>query len=139
MKLKNLTCIAAALPLLACGCTNVDRGIAGEWIVAEYAPSVFTSLVLERVSEVYPFDLHADSTFSCATDCNSLSGIYKVTDDSIRFDNIAATLMACENDAVERSIRYALPMVRTMSMSADSVLTFKNDKGYALLRLKKQK
>lgn len=45
-----------------------------------------------------------DNTFSLSTDCNSISGEFGITNDTIRFKNILVTEMACDNMTVEQDL-----------------------------------
>ncbi|MCM1356059.1 MAG: META domain-containing protein [Staphylococcus sp.] len=45
-----------------------------------------------------------DNTFSISTDCNMISGEFRVTNDTIRFKNVLVTEMACDNMIVEQDM-----------------------------------
>lgn len=45
-----------------------------------------------------------DNTFSLSTDCNTISGEFQITNDTIRFKNIFVTEMACDNMTVEQDL-----------------------------------
>ena len=45
-----------------------------------------------------------DNTFSLSTDCNTISGEFGITNDTIRFKNILVTEMACDNMIVEQNM-----------------------------------
>lgn len=54
---------------------------------------------------VYKLTFNApDKTFSLSTDCNTISGEFGITNDTIRFRNILVTEMACDNMTVEQDL-----------------------------------
>lgn len=139
MKFRILM-MAAVAAMAATGCNSEKAApdVTGEWYVTAYNPAHWSSYTLADTDTEYKFVFDADSSFYCATDCNSLGGQYTVNADSMRFDNMLSTEMACESELFEMSMKQLLPGVRTFEMSADSVLSLKGDGGHTLLKLTKK-
>ena len=139
--MKTRAFIVAALAAMAaagCGTDNTTQDVTGEWYVAAYNPVQYSSYTLADTDAEYKFVFEADSSFYCATDCNSLGGQYIVNGDSMRFDNMLSTEMACESELFEVSMKMLLPGVRAYEMSADSVLSLKDESGNTLIKLAKK-
>lgn len=122
--------------LASCGkgsAENVD--LVGQWSIRSYNPVEMSSYSLVETDRDYRFEFDGDGAFYCGTDCNSISGTFTVIGDSLRFDNMAATEMACENETLERAMKSALPAVRTVELISDSVLSLKEDHGNVVVEL----
>ncbi|MCM1318370.1 MAG: META domain-containing protein [Bacteroides sp.] len=88
------------------------------------------SIVLNDSSAVIPADLgladeaamtfSCDSTVSISTGCNTMGGMYIINGDSIRFDNMMQTRMACPNMDIEMALTNALPTIATVELANDS-------------------
>ena len=88
------------------------------------------SIVLNDSSAVIPADLgladeaamtfSCDSTVSISTGCNTMGGMYIINGDSIRFDNMMQTRMACPNMDIEMALTNALPAIATVELANDS-------------------
>lgn len=63
-----------------------------------------------------------DGTFGASTNCNTLGGEYVLDNDSIRFDNMLITEMACDNMTVEEMLGRVLPEVQALDCVNDSVI-----------------
>lgn len=75
--------------------------IQGDWRLDAYQidgkPTTFGSVYRMTFNE-------PDNTFSLSTDCNTISGEFGITNDTIRFKNILVTEMACDNMTVEQDL-----------------------------------
>lgn len=86
-----------------------------------------------EVTQTFTF---TDSTYSVATNCNTLGGNYTVNGDSITLSAPFSTRMACENEDVERLLATILPEVTTVDCVNDSVIRL-NTPSSAYILLKK--
>lgn len=136
---KGAEILLGVIPLLAAcsGGYHRDIDITGQWAIAAYVPLERSSAVLTVTDGFYRFEFDADGAFFCGTDCNSFSGVYELRADSLSFDNIACTEMACDNDMLECALRQALPAVRTVEQRADSAL-LRDSAGNTILKLIKR-
>lgn len=100
--------------------------LAGQWRLIDYAGEKEMKNFNSDENYILTFDTE-NGTFGMQTDCNSLSGSYKTEGDSIKFDNIAKTLMACPNDEVEKEIGRILPMIDTYTVKNDTILALRAD------------
>lgn len=121
--------------LAACSGGGADHAdMTGQWSIAAYAPLEVSAPGLAATDGFYRFEFDSDGAFFCGTDCNSFSGVYEQRADSLRFNNIACTEMACDNETLERAVRRALPAVRTVEQRADSAL-LRDSAGNIILKL----
>lgn len=139
MKSFILTAAAATLLLASCsGNSNqtsateqqndstevAENSILGKWNIKNV---VVSDSVYARPAEITPdvqqyISFEADSTYSIVTNCNTISGSYILTGDSIMLNAGPATLMACENMQVEDLIKQVLPEISTVDFENDSTL-----------------
>lgn len=113
------------------------NALQGEWTIKEI---VVNDTLVIRPSEIDSLmrrqyiTFRSDSTFGITTNCNSLGGIYTTTADSISFDNIFRTEMACENMEVEEYLSKMLPVAATMTFDTDTTLIINTQpQGHILL------
>lgn len=127
---------AVALALLAASCAgNKDKNdaaadnaaagadIRGRWNIERIAlgdsASVVPAVEVPGVGQYISFE---DGEYFIKTNCNSLSGSYTVSGDSIAMADGVMTEMACDNMATEDALRRILPTVVTMRAEDDSTL-----------------
>lgn len=127
----------SGLSLLSACSSGYGNPVAGEWAVETYADPFKATLDPTTVEpdESYFLRLDKEGLFMFTTDCNTISGDYSVNGSDLRFENISATEMACEKEIVERSIMSQLPMVRSFTVSGDSVLCLIGGHDNVLVRL----
>lgn len=112
----------AVFTLLFCGCSvnrndsvtnlssdNLDTaqldmiGLQGKWTLKTYCIDC-ESIYFELDSNyILSFNEH-DNSFGMATDCNVIGGKFGGSNDTIRFEYIAVTEMACEKMKVEEDM-----------------------------------
>ena len=56
-------------------------------------------------------------TFSCKTDCNSISGDFAVDDSLLSFQNMAWTEMACDDMTIEIDMKIILPRIKKYTVT----------------------
>lgn len=143
IQLKSLIAATAMSALIATGCsgnkekssastdiktqdTAVNTDIRGKWNIENI---VFNDSVYVRPDEVVPgtsqYITFGDSTYFIQTNCNTFSGLYTFTGDSIVLGDGAMTEMACDNMATEDAIRKILPNISTIDVQNDSVIRLK--------------
>jgi len=140
--MNKYAAIAAGLALIMASCGNDktrDINIVGEWSIKAYNPIEMSSYTLVETDGDYRFRFEENGSFYCGTDCNSISGVYTIKGDSLNFNNMMSTRMACENEVLEHALQQALPSVRTIGLSEDSVLSMKESGGNTVVRLIKIK
>lgn len=103
--------------------------VTGEWILEH--------VVVNDTLDARPADFdpsaapkvwfNADGTFSFNTDCNSCGGHYRQTGDSIRFEEVYFTEMACEHMETETLLKRVLPQVKLVDWNNDSILRLDTD------------
>lgn len=116
---------------------NAVRSIAGQWYIENIVEGDSVSVRPdEEVPEAHPYIIFGDSTYSVMTNCNAISGIYVIKDDSIVFRDGAMTELACDNMAVEEAVCRILPKIATVGFAGDSVVRLNggNPSEYVLLR-----
>ncbi len=89
--------------------------------------------------ESYTLRLHDTGIFSLTTDCNTISGEYSIDGQSLRFNNLSATELACEKEIVERSFKSQLPMVKSYNFPNDTSLCLLGREDNVLVKLVKIK
>lgn len=110
--------------------------ITGQWTIE--------SIVLDENTTVNPatetpgvnqYIIFAEDYYSIQTNCNSLSGSYSISGDSITLGDGAMTEMACENMATEDALRTILPNISTFAIENDTIvrLNGRNASEYILL------
>ncbi len=132
-KLIYCICAAGLLVLGACGTKNNDKadeacakcaaaGIEGKWVIDEIlCGKQFVKPAAENGERMY-ISFAADSTVNCYAGCNAIGGAYFVAGDSIRFDYMMRTEMACPDMEVEDTISVMLPRVATFAIEGDTLL-----------------
>lgn len=114
-----------------------DADIVGQWYIENI---VFNDSDYVRPGEEVPgvvqHMVFTDSTYSIMTNCNSISGEYVLSGDSISLGDGAMTEIACDNMAVEDALRKILPDIATVDMENDSVVRLNcgSTAGYIVLR-----
>lgn len=99
--------------------------LCGNWSIGAYVDQA--SNELQTVSETYEVSFASDSTFYCATDCNSLHSRYMLDGENLQFGFVASTRMACPTMDVEQNMGMLLPLVRTFKIEgADLYLLDEN-------------
>ncbi len=141
----------AALALLiatATACSTATNGsaeaettpapdILGRWTIESI---VLSDTDYVRPAEIVPgaqqFFLFTDSTYSVHTNCNSLSGWYTLSGDTLVLGDGAMTEMACDNMDTEDALRRILPYIATARFDSDTTLRLGTDTPgrYILLR-----
>lgn len=106
--------------------------VKGSWTIQEIALKEGNKIVPAEIQTV----TFTDSTYSFATNCNSIQGDYTLTGDSLTLMPGLMTEMACEDMTVEDALRTLLPAISTVSAQADSLLRLSTSEPdvYILLR-----
>lgn len=133
-----LPALCGLFTALFVSCASVDSAaLIGAWKMRSYANLFTSSLSRTEVTPEEKYILRFDKTgiFSFTTDCNTVSGQYKVTGDALEFLNPFATEMACDSEVVERSIKADIPMISGYKMSGDTVLCLTDNRGNVLIEL----
>ena len=115
--------------------TSVD--LKGQWNIENI---FFNDSNYVRPAEILPdvrqYVQFTDSTYSIMTNCNSISGYYTLSGDSIIFGDGMMTEMACDNMQTEDALRHILPDIATIDAENDSIvrLNCRNNSGYIILK-----
>lgn len=90
----------------------------------------------EILPDIRQYVQFTDSTYSIMTNCNSISGYYTFSGDSITLGDRMMTEMACDNMQVEDALRRILPDIATIDAENDSIvrLNCRNNSGYIILK-----
>lgn len=93
--------------------TAAMPALEGQWLIENI---VVNDSLSARPADIDPeirqyITFNADSTFGISTSCNMLGGQYIVHGDSLHFDYITRTEMACENMEVEELLVKVLPEI----------------------------
>lgn len=146
--------IASVLAIISAGCSAVgetkssansnsektlraNADIRGQWYIDNI---VFSDTDNVRPAEAAPgarqYIIFEDSTYYIMTNCNSISGGYKVKGNSITLGDGPMTGMACDNMETEDALRRILPHISKFDMQNDSVLRLNTStpSEYILLR-----
>ncbi len=78
-------------------------GLQGDWSLASYRIDCESTCFEGRSRFILSFN-EPDNTFGLSTDCNRIGGKFDITNDTIRFKDMMATEMACDEMAVEESM-----------------------------------
>lgn len=108
--------------------STVTISLDGAWKLTSYISGNDTVRIDSDTDYLLTFS-EKDSVFGLTTDCNSLGGMYLANGDSLKFGNIFANLMLCEQMEVEDAMKAMLPAVSGYNVSNDSVLTLKSAEG----------
>lgn len=140
LQIKSFIAIAILSGVIATGCsgnkknsadvaesttlkTMADADIRGHWYIENI---VFNDSDYVRPDETMhslrQYIIFEDSTYFIQTNCNTISGPYTITGDSITFGDGAMTEMACDDMAVEDALRRILPDISTIDLQNDSVV-----------------
>ena len=93
-----------------------------------------------RPTEILPdfrqYVQFTDSTYFIMTNCNSISGYYTLSGDSITLGDGMMTEMACDDMQTEDALRRILPDIATIDVENDSIvrLNSRNNTGYLILK-----
>lgn len=125
--------VAAMIAFSSCGKKEVTdvKTLAGEWVVVELNGAAITP------NEEAPFlnlDFN-DDRMSGKTGCNNMFGGIQLSDSlasSIRFPQVATTMMACPDMKLETEFLKALDQVRSVEKMKDGKVAFLNEKGETL-------
>lgn len=117
---------------------HIDPDLTGQWYIENI---VFNDSTNVRPSEEVPgskqyisFD---NGTYSVMTNCNAISGPYRLEGDSILFGDGAMTEMACDNMATEDALRIILPFISTVDVTNDSIVRLNCTESSAYIILRK--
>ena len=83
----------------------------------------------------YVLQLDNTGVFHCTTDCNTISGCFEKSKNTLKFSGISFTELACDDMMVERSIVFNLPCIKSYEITDDTILVLKDDKGHILMEL----
>lgn len=140
LQIKSLVALAAVSAVIVTGCSRAKENktdalveeeqpatanadIRGQWYIENI---VFSDSDYVRPDEAVPgvsqYVVFEDSTYFIMTNCNSMSGSYKIKGDSITFGDGAMTEMACDNMATEDALRRILPDISTIDVQSDTVV-----------------
>ncbi|MDE5849789.1 MAG: META domain-containing protein [Muribaculaceae bacterium] len=109
----------------------------GQWYIENI---FFNDSDYVRPAEILPdirqYVQFTDSTYSIMTNCNSISGYYTISGDSITLGDGMMTEMACDNMQTEDALRRILPDIATIDAENDSIvrLNCRNHSGYIILK-----
>lgn len=125
--------VAAIIAFSSCGQKEVTdvKTLSGEWVVVELNGAKIAS------SEDGPY-LNLDFTedrLSGKSGCNNMFGQIELSDSlasSIRFPQVATTMMACPDMEIETSFLKALDQVRSVEKMKDGKVAFLNESGQTL-------
>lgn len=140
MKIKYIAFIALVSMIASIGCSSgSENAFVGRWRVETYTdPSKATMGPTEVSSdESYILHFHDTGIFLLTTDCNTISGEYSTDGQSLRFNNLSATELACEKENVERSLKSQLPMVESYNLPNDTTLCLVGREGNVVVKLVK--
>ena len=125
MKKINIAFIAIMSLIFAIGCSSgKNNDLVGRWRVVTYTDPFKSTMEATKVSlnESYTLQFHDTGIFSLTTDCNTISGEFATDGQSLRFNNLSATELACEKEIAERSMKSQLPMVESYNFPNDTTL-----------------
>ncbi|MDE6548885.1 MAG: META domain-containing protein [Muribaculaceae bacterium] len=109
----------------------------GQWYIENI---FFNDSDYVRPAEILPdirqYVQFTDSTYSIMTNCNSISGYYTLSGDSITLEDGMMTEMACDNMQTEDALRRILPDIATIDVENDSIvrLNCTNNSSYLILK-----
>lgn len=100
-----------------CACTDTNKsadsgenimsdtgaGLQGGWYLDSYRIDC-ESTQFDAASDYKLSFSEPDNVFSLSTDCNMINGEFVITNDTIRFNAILVTEMACDNMIVEQNM-----------------------------------
>lgn len=140
MRINTFTLIMLALAILVGSCDSPSDDILyGRWRLEKYNCIATSSYGLTQVNGNCDYVLQLDNTgvFHCTTDCNTISGSFEKSKNTLKFSGISFTELACDDMVVERSVASILPNIKSYKITDDSILVLKDDKGHILMELTK--
>lgn len=140
MKINTFTVIMLALVILVGSCdAPSDNALYREWRLEKYNCIAASSYGLTEVNKESEYILQLDNTgmFSCTTDCNTISGSFEKSKNTLKFSEISFTELASDDMIVERSVAFILPSIKSYEIMDDSILVLKDDNGHILMELTK--
>lgn len=128
--MKNTILASALLLVVSCEGTKdknatavADVDISGRWNIERIAlgdsVAVLPAVEEPGVSQYISFE---NGEYFIKTNCNSLSGSYTVSGDSISMTDGAMTEMACDNMATEDALCRILPHIVAVRAEGDSAI-----------------
>lgn len=138
MKISTFKVIMLALAILVGSCDSPSDDILyGRWRLEKYSCIATSSYGLTQVNGNCDYVLQLDNTgvFHCTTDCNTISGSFEKSKNTLKFSGISFTELACDDMMVERSIVFNLPCIKSYEITDDTILVLKDDKGHILMEL----
>lgn len=86
-------------------------------------------------NDKFSLELKENNTFFAQTDCNNISGEYKVLGSQILFDKMISTLMYCD-DSQELHFSKALSMAESFKFTSkgEFIINLKSNSGYILFK-----
>lgn len=78
-------------------------GLQGKWMLKSYVIDSETTEFDTDADYILSFN-EPDNTFGMTTDCNTIGGNFNITNDTIRFQQIMVTEMACDKMTVEENM-----------------------------------
>lgn len=117
--------------------TPAYADVSGRWTIEEITLDADNHLSPSEQSPNRDHYISFDGRrYFIQTNCNTFSGDYTVTGDSIVMGDGAMTEIACDNMATEDAVRKILPRIKTVSFENDSTAKLKGpgENEYILLR-----
>lgn len=158
MKANNISFIVGVslLMAMAAGCSGnkeasdksdnqaqtevANADIRGQWYIENIVFSDFDYVRPDETSSsMKQYIMFEDSTYFIMTNCNSISGSYKVIGDSIILGDGAMTEMACDDMRTEDALRRILPHISTIDIQNDSVVRLNGTAPAECILLRKAK
>lgn len=138
MKPTIITVLTLAFAVLFGSCNDQsDSPIYGNWRLEKYNCIATSSYGLTQVDKNENYVLQLDNTgvFCFTTDCNTISGCFEKSKNTLKFSGISFTELVCDDMMVERSIVFNLPCIKSYEITDDTILVLKDDKGHILMEL----
>lgn len=138
MKRIYIAFIAIVSLVVAMGCSSgKENALVGRWRIETYTDPFKATIEPTEVSanECYTLQFNDEGGFWLTTDCNTISGEYSTDGQSIQFNNLSATELACEKEIAERSLKSQLPMVESYDFPNDTTLCLLGREGNILVEL----
>ena len=118
--------------------TAAYADLTGTWQIEEIKAMDGTAIKPAEIDSITSsrMQFRPDSTFGVVTNCNSMGGMYIITGDSVRFDNMYSTRMACPDMSIEETLGSVLPQVKTVAFEHADKATLRTD-GAGMVELTK--
>ncbi|MGL5920358.1 MAG: META domain-containing protein [Bacteroidales bacterium] len=125
--------VAAMFAFSSCGKKEVTdvKTLSGEWVVVELNGAAITP---NEEAPYLKLDFN-DARMAGKSGCNNMFGAIQLSDSlasSIRFPQVATTMMACPDMKLETEFLKALDQVRSVEKMKDGKVAFLNEKGETL-------